>query len=154
MFNQIKNNEAMKNSLLSHVRWGRVLLTSLLVYILSYCIVFIVVTVYGSILAFKARGSPDQDQIQQFASQVSPWVGPVLTVLMTFGAAIWVTRKVKVAASTHGVLVGLFVAIISVILSLVFGWPMNSLDIMWFFLTIASGWFGGFIFMWRGKGSA
>lgn len=144
----------MKNSLLSNVRWGRVLLTGLLVYALRYCTIFLVVTVYGFILAIQARGAPDQNQIQQFANQVSPWGGPILTVLLTFGAAVWVSHKVKIATSLHGVLVGLIVAMISVIFSLIFGWVINLLDIMWFFLTIASGWFGGFLYIQRGKRGA
>jgi hypothetical protein len=140
----------MKNSRLSNVRWGRVLLTGIVVYTLSYCIIFLVITAYGFILAFQARGAPDQDQIQQFASQVSPWGVPALALLLTFGAAVWVSRKVIIATSLHGLLVGLIVAIISVIVSLIFGWAMNLLDLMWFFLIIAAGWFSGFLYS-RGR---
>ena len=133
----------MKKSQILHVRWGRVLLTGLVVYVLSYFTVILIITVYAFILAFQVRGAPDQVRIEQFADQVSTWGGPVLVLLLTLGAAIWVSRKVAVATSLHGLLVGLMVAIIGVILSLIFGWAMDLLDLMWFFLTMTVGWFGG-----------
>jgi len=140
----------MKNSKLLNVRWGRVLLTGIVVYTLSYCIIFLVIAAYGFILAFRAQGAPDQDQIQQFATQISPWGVPALSFLLTFGATVWLSRKVVIATSLHGFLVGLIVVIISVILSLIFGWALNLLDLMWFFLIVVAGWFGGFLYS-RGK---
>ena len=132
----------MKNQF-SQVKWGRVLLTSIVVFALSYCTIFLVITAYGFILAFQARGAPDQARIQEFAGQVSPWGGPVVTVLLTFIAGIWVARKVKAVNSLQGLLVGLMVAVIGVIVSFISSQGMGLLDFMWFILIVVAGWFGG-----------
>jgi len=133
----------MKKTQLSHISWGRVLLTGLVVYVSSYLIVILIITIYAFILAFQAQGAPDQAQINEFAIQVSPWGVPVLAVLLTFGAAFWVLRKVAASKSLHGLLIGFMVAIISVIISIITGLGTDILDLMWFFLTMGAGWFGG-----------
>ena len=130
----------------SNVRWGRVLLAGALVFIANFMSVFLVVSVYAVILGFEARGAPDQALIDQFASQISTWFGPVLTALLTLGAAVWVARKVEAAIILHGVLVGLIAVLIGLTVTLVFfDSSIDMPDIVRFVLAVAAGWVGGFL---------
>ncbi|HEY6411203.1 MAG TPA: hypothetical protein VIY29_27405 [Ktedonobacteraceae bacterium] len=130
---------------LAHVHWGRVLLTGVLVAILSIVLVFLVVTVYATILAIQVRGQPDQAQITRFANQVYAWDIPtILVILLTIGGAAWVARKVEIGATLHGLLVGLVAAICILILGLAFGGGGGWLGMLVIFvLTVAAGWLGG-----------
>ncbi|MBI4671719.1 MAG: hypothetical protein HY741_08645 [Chloroflexi bacterium] len=134
------------NIQLSNVRWLRVVLTAVLVVVLNYVLVTLLVTVYAFVLSFQARGAPDQAQITQFANQFAPWATPLLGILLTFGAAVWVARKVETAPQLHGWLVGLFVAIIGLLLAVVFGGAEDLFaDLLWFVVTIVAGGVGGML---------
>ena len=63
---------------LSSIRWVRVIVTAVLVCILIFALLFVVVTVYATLLGFQARAAPDPVQISQFANQVGPWAGPIM----------------------------------------------------------------------------
>lgn len=121
----------------SQINWGRVILTALGVYIFSFLIVFLIVTVYASSLAFQARGAPDQGMIEVFANQYAPWVGSISVILLTFLGAIWMARRVGDAIPLHGIILGLLVSLISIIFDEV---SLNTL--LTAVLTIAAGWLG------------
>jgi putative membrane protein (TIGR04086 family) len=128
---------------LSQVRWGRVLLTGVLVAILSSVLLYLVIAVYAASLAIQARGQPDQAQIAQFVNQVAPWGGPILAILLTIGGAVWVARKVASGATLHGFLVGLVAALIILIFGLAFGGRLDLVALLTFVLMVAAGWLGG-----------
>jgi putative membrane protein (TIGR04086 family) len=129
---------------LSQVRWGRVLLTGVLVAILSTVLLYLVIAVYAASLAIQARGQPDQAQIAQFVNQVAPWGGPILAILLTIGGAVWVARKVARGATLHGLLVGLVAAISLLIVGLAFR-RLDLVALLTFVLMVAAGWLGGFL---------
>jgi len=66
------------NHSLSSIRWLRVLSAALAVMALSFLILTVIITVYAFILAFQARGAPDQNAINHFAARVSPKLMPWL----------------------------------------------------------------------------
>lgn len=128
----------------TNVRWLRVVLTAVLVVMVNYLLVTLLVTAYAFVLSIQARGAPEQAQITQFANQFAPWATPILGILLTFGAAVWVARKVETAPQLHGWLVGLVVAIIGLIIAVVFGGAADLFtDLVWFVVTIAAGGVGG-----------
>ena len=122
---------------LSQIKWGRVLVTALAVSILSFLLVFVIVTGYATFLAFQARGAPDQAMIQAFANQYAPWIGPLSLILFTFLGAIYVARRVEHAVALHGVIVGVLASLVNLMFD---GLSLSALTIT--ILTVAAGWLG------------
>ncbi len=123
-------------TLVSNVKWGRVVLASIATHLANVVLVVVVVFV-STILAVGLPVAPDQGSINERSAQIGTWGVPVLTVF----AAAWVARAVEPRTATlHGVLVGLLVAII---FGLVFFWPFDLTTLVLFALTIGAGWLGG-----------
>lgn len=121
----------------SRVKWVRVILTALIVYILSFLTVILVVTAYASYLGFQARGAPDQAMIEAFANQTAPWVGPITLLVFTILGAMHVARRVDSAIPLHGVLLGVLAGLVNLLFD---GFSLNSLASL--VLAIAAGWLG------------
>ena len=121
-------------ALFSDVHWGRVLLTGVLLVILD--------VILNTVLLLLATHIWSQRDQAQIAIQVSSWSSYILVILLTVGGAAWVARKVERDAPLHGLLVGLFVALILLILSVGFGSPL-LMALLTFDLNLAAGWLGG-----------
>jgi hypothetical protein len=119
----------------SHVQWGKVLWSSIL-------LVILVVILYAVLLA--VIGFPS-----------TSWSTSILAILLTVGGAVWVARKVESEAPLHGFLVGLVAALIllvfnpSVTTFLQGTYPgrlgLLVLALGTFFLMVAAGWLGGIL---------
>jgi putative membrane protein (TIGR04086 family) len=118
----------------SNLQWGRVLLTSVLVIILV-----VILNTVLPLLATHVWGQPDQAQI---AVQVSSWITYIVLLLLTFGGAVWVARRVEREALLHGLLVGVVVAFILFLLSLGFGSAV-LFALLTFVLNVVAGLLGG-----------
>ena len=118
----------------SNLQWGRVLLTSVLVIILV-----VILNTVLPLLATHVWGQPDQAQI---AVQVSSWITYIVLLLLTFGGAVWVARRVEREAPLHGLLVGVIVAFILFLLSLGFGSAV-LFALLTFVLNVVAGLLGG-----------
>jgi hypothetical protein len=122
------------------LRWGRVVVAGVVATVLAFAVVFLVVAVYAASLATQAQGAPDPDQIARFAEGTGAWLGPVLALLFTAGAAWLVARSVASEAATrHGLVVGLVVAVVDLAL----GGPFGVGALVGFVLTVGAGWMGG-----------
>ena len=121
----------------SHVHWGRILLTGVLIVILN-TVLFV--------LANNLWGSASQSES---VFQVNYWGTSLLAILLTVGGAIWVARTVEREAPLHGLLVGLVAALVLFIGSpAITGAYRGRLDLLMvalltFFLMVAAGWLGG-----------
>jgi len=122
---------------LSQIKWGRVLLTTAAEYILSFLMVFLIVTAYATYLAFQARGAPDQVMTTAFANQYAPWIGPISLILFTALGAMWRARRLEAAVPLHGVILGVLASLVNIIFD---GLSLNSL--LTTILTVAAGWLG------------
>ena len=126
----------------SHVHWGRVLLTDVLVIIL--------VAILNTVLLLLAIGVWGLTEI---AYQVTSWSTSILAILLTVGAGVWVARKAEREAPLHGFLAGLIAALIFFIFlpdvtNFFHGAYRGRLDLLvraffTFFLVVAAGWLGG-----------
>ena len=116
----------------SHVHWGRVLLTDVLIVIL--------VVILNTVLLLLASYVWGSRTVMVLL--VTSWSTSILAILLTIGAAIWVGRKVEREAPLHGFLVGLVVALILLIISVGFGSPL-LMALLTFDLNLAAGWLGG-----------
>jgi uncharacterized membrane protein len=122
---------------LSQIKWGRVALTALAVYALSFLTVFLIVTGYATFLAFQARGAPDQNLIQTFANQYAPWIGPISLIVFTLLGAMRMSRRIETEISLHGMLLGALTSLVNLLFD---GLGLVSLAVM--ALSIAAGWLG------------
>jgi hypothetical protein len=122
---------------------GRIILIALAVVALSLLIVTLIVTGYAFVLAFQARGAPDQERIGQFGEWIGSWLTPALQVLLTYLGALWVRRKVPAASGSAGLVLGAAVVLLAVAGQLVFGWSFKIIDIFYFGIILLAGWRGG-----------
>jgi hypothetical protein len=126
------------------LKWGRVVLAGVVATVLAFAVVFLVVTVYAASLAAQAQGAPNPDQIARFAEGTGAWLGPVLALLFTAGAAWSVARSVASGAATrHGLAVGLVVGLVVAVADLAFGGSLGVGALVGFVLTVGAGWLGG-----------
>ena len=126
--------------MLSGVRWRPVLLAGIVAAVLSILAVFLVVTVYATILAFQIQSRPDQEVVKAFAIGIGAWLRPTLAVLLTLGAASMVARRVQPeAAALNGLMVGMIVAI----LVFAFVGSFGVAQLAGIALTVGAGWLGG-----------
>lgn len=137
----------------SKMRWGRVLLAGMGAAVLNITLMVLLIGVYIVFLGVQAQGAPDSAKIHQFATSVGQWGSPVFAALLTGGSAAWAARKVEAAPGLHGALIGLLVAIISLLVGLTFGDTLNPRVLVTllvaFFLTIAAGGLGGALGAWQ-----
>jgi hypothetical protein len=124
---------------LSQIKWVRVVLTALVVYILSYLAIFLVITLYATYLGFLARGAPDQAMITAFADQTAPWVGPISLILFTVLGAMHVARRVD-APQINSIALGVLVSIVNLIIE--GARSFNPVALLTIVLTIGAGWLG------------
>jgi len=122
---------------LSQIKWGRVIMTALVVVVAGFLMTFLIVTVYASILAFQARGAPDQTLIMAFADQYAPWIGPISLILFTILGALHIARRVDNAVALHGIVLGGLVGLANIVLD---GLSLSTIAVT--ILIVAAGWLG------------
>jgi hypothetical protein len=130
---------------LSKIRWRRVLGAAFAVIALSFLIPIVIITVYAFVLAFQARGAPDQTAIHHLAASVSsklmPWLELALTLLLAFRVA----RKTEGASIISGLIVGILAGLLSLAVTLAFGGRLGWHNSLFLLIVVALGWLGGFI---------
>ena len=134
----------MKGSL-SNIRWLRVLGAAVAVIAGSFLILMVVTTVYAMVLAFQARGAPDQNAINHFAARVSPKLMPWLELLLTVVVARFVARKTEKAITLHGLLIGILAGLLSLAVTAAFGARLGMHSLVFFLVIVGLGWVGGFV---------
>jgi hypothetical protein len=122
---------------------GRIIVVAFVIVVVSILTVTLIVTGYAFYLAFQTRGAPGQGRIDQFARGVSSWLIPVLQIVLTFLAARWIGRNTLPAEHTAGLVMGVVVIIFAAASLVLFHWPFEMLDVLWFLLILAFGWLGG-----------
>jgi hypothetical protein len=133
------------NYSLSSIRWFRVLGAAVAVIAVSFLILIVVVTLYAFILAFQARGAPDQNAINHFAERVSPELMPWLEMLLTLVVALIAARRAEKASIIHGLFIGILVGLLSLAVTLAFGGRPGLHDLVFVLIVVGLGWLGGFV---------
>jgi hypothetical protein len=129
----------------SGIRWLRVFGAALVVVVVSFLIVMGMITIYAFVLAFQARGAPNQNAINHFAARISPRLIPWLEMLLTFIVAFWVARGAEKAAVVHGLFVGILAGLLSLALTLPFGGRVDLHNLLFLLIVVVLGWLGGFV---------
>jgi hypothetical protein len=112
---------------------------------LSFLVLFVVIIVYAFVLAFQARGVPDQTAINRFAAMLSPALMPWLERVLTPVVAFWVVRRAVAARPVHGLFVGLVAGLLSVGVMLAFGGALAISSVGVVVILAGLGWLGGFV---------
>ncbi len=124
------------------LRWGWIFLAGTGVSVLTLLLVTLVISIYTATLAALARGAPDVARIEWLATQIN-WGAPVMAVLLTVGAASWVSRRVGTSTVAHGTLVGAVSAISGLGIGSVLGSGPGPGEAAAFALTVGAGSLGG-----------
>ena len=129
----------------SRIRWLRVLGAAFAVIALSFLSLIVMITVYALVLAFQARGAPDQIAINRFAASISPRLMPWLEMSLTLAVAFRVARRAQKARIMHGLLIGFLAALLSLSVTLAFGGRLGLHNLALFPIVVGLGWLGGFV---------
>ncbi len=130
---------------LARVRWRRAVGAAFAVVLASFLILLAIVTVYAFVLAFGARGAPDQTAIRHFAASVSPKLMPWIEMVLTFLFALRVTRNGVETRAMSGLVVGILAGLLCSAVTLFFGGRIGLHNTVFLLVLVALGWTGGFI---------
>ena len=141
------------NFSLSSIRWLRVLSAALAVVALSFLILTVIIALYAFVLAFQARGAPDQNAINHFAARVSPKLMPWFEMLLTLVVALIVARRTEKASIIHGCFVGILAGLLSLAVPLVLNGRLGFHNLVLFLIFVGLGWLGGTVAQKRTGGT-
>jgi hypothetical protein len=127
------------------IRSRRVLIAGLAVIALSFLVLFVPIIVYAFVLAFRARGVPDQAAINHFAKTISPALMPWLERLATLFLAFRLVRRTEAARAVDGLFVGILAGLLGLAVTLVFGGRFGVGSLLPVLVVAALGWLGGFV---------
>jgi hypothetical protein len=123
----------------------RVLGAGLAVIAGSFLLLFVPIIVYAFVLAFRARGFPDQAAINHFAAMISPAFMPWLERVLTPVLAFWVVRRNEQARAVDGLAVGFLTGLLGLGVTLAFGGSLAAPSIVSFLILVGLGWLGGLV---------
>jgi membrane-anchored protein YejM (alkaline phosphatase superfamily) len=127
---------------ISQVKWSRIIISVIGVVLLSYLVTALIITGYAFVLAFKARGAPDQFLISQFAGRISIITVYICYLIFLFPATLWANRKLLPANMVHGLIIGILLIIVDIPLTYLFGQHLRLLDLIGYLLILGVGWVG------------
>jgi hypothetical protein len=127
------------------IRLRRVLSAAFAVIALSFLLLFVPIIIYAFVLAFRARGAPDQAAINHFAAMISPALMPWLERLLTLFLAFRVVRRTEAARAADGLFVGVLSGLLSLAVMLAFGGRLTVRSLLLFLVVVGVGWLGGFV---------
>lgn len=127
---------------ISQVKWSRIIISVIGVVLLSYLVTTLIITGYAFILAFKARGAPDQVLISQFAGRISIITVYICYLIFLFLATLWANRKQLPENMVHGLIIAILLIIIDIPLTYLFGQHLRLIDLFGYLLILGLGWFG------------
>jgi hypothetical protein len=123
----------------------RILSAGFVVIALSFLVLFVPIIIYAFVVAFQARGVPDQAAINHFAATISPALMPWLERLLTLLLAFRVVRRAEAARATDGLFVGILAGLLGLAVTLAFGGQLGVSSLVAFFVLAGIGWLGGLV---------
>ena len=122
----------------SRVHWALVVKTAVVVYIMTF---ILGIAVSFPLLAFLNWIHPDSQTALLASSLISAFV----VFVVTGYGAWWVAHRVESAAVVHGLLVGLLVALLSLVLDVFFIRAMKLVGLGLYALMVAASLLGGVV---------
>jgi hypothetical protein len=141
---RVEAPEPKMNYSLSRIRWLRVFGAALSVIALSFISLMIITAGYAAILAFQARGSPDQNTINRFAAGMSPRLMPWLEIIFTLIVSFRVARTTEEHKIIHGLFIGILAGLLGLAVALFIRGHVSLHSLVIFLCVAGLGWLGGF----------
>ncbi len=126
------------------IRWGRLLVGTVIAEI---------VPIATLIMMVAAMGPRDPEEADTFARALGRWVGPLVGAAMAFVMARWVARPLPAGHTVHGWLLGLFLALVDVVLLMAAGEPFAWIFVASNIAKLAAATFGGMVTAPRAAGA-
>jgi len=126
------------------IRSRRILSAGFAVIALSFLVLFVPIIIYAFVLAFQARGVPDQTAINRFAAAISPVLMPWLERFLTLFLAFRLVRRSDVARAADGLFVGIVAGLLGLAVVLAFGGRLSVSSLLPVVVVVGLGWLGGF----------
>lgn len=125
------------------VQWRWVLGMIVAIMVVTSTTLFIIIAI---IAAGRASFSdiPTQAEINQVSDFVSVYIGPPFFVSMTFLATLWMARKIDMAPTVHGLLIGLGVCAASMLGDYFLSPSLTGFEVISALTAVGSGWLGGY----------
>lgn len=123
------------------LNFKRIITTAVILFITIIAAVSLVIFGYALLLGFKAQGAPDNQKIMEFAGIYAPIITVAGSILFTFLACLWTSRKVRNKAALHGLFIAAFAALLLIISGLIFKGKIWH-DLLAGFTMILSGYLG------------
>ena|SRR5687768_17165078 len=123
------------------VPWLSIIIAGMAAFIVSFIGSFLVVSVYAISLGMEARGAPDPAKINAFASNVIPFLSPILLSLLVVVGAYRVVRRARSPQLWQGVLVG----VVAILPSLIFIGTPDPVEVGGLLLGPAAGLLGAYL---------
>ncbi len=126
---------------LSQIKWVRVAITTIVVFVAALVAVTLVVTAYATYLGFQARGAPDPEMINDFANRYAPWLSSVFFILFTYLGGRHAARRVPDAAQVNALAVGVLGGLVHAGSNFTNLFDLNALPVS--LLAAGAGWLAG-----------
>ena len=135
-------------SMIGCLRWRLILPAGMVVSLLTYGLMFFIITTYADSMTFAAEytqwGPWDPHAtIQHFGKMMGEFGMPILHLLLTVSAAMWVGHRIGANAILHGTLIGLVAAVLNQAMGLIFSPPLLSELVLYPVLGAGGGMLGG-----------
>lgn len=133
------------NSSISRLRWLRILSAALAVIAFSLVAVMIVTAGYAFLLAYQARGAPDQSAINRFAAEISPVFVPWLECFLALILSFTIGRKTDGCSTTQGFFIGILAGMLGLAVARFFRGHLSPSSVIFSFGVVGAGYIGGWL---------
>ena len=133
------------DSSITRLRWLRILSAALAVIALSFVALMIVTAGYAFVLAYQARGAPDQSAINRFAADIGARLMPWLECFLALALCYTIGRKTEESRATQGLLIGILAGILALAVALFFRGRLSPSSLIFSVGVAGAGGIGGFL---------
>lgn len=124
------------------VQWLWIFGISFIILVLISAAVFLSIAIYAAIESMLGN-IPTQAEIADFTEFVGCVVGPLASLSLTLFATTWLALHIRTAPRLHGLLVGLSVALATLISDVALTPPTAPDEWVTILLCVLVGWMGG-----------
>ena len=125
------------------IQWRWVFGITLAVIGVTSIIIFVGLAIYATSQATLGE-VPSREEMNQVSELVGVYIGPLLLLGVTFLSTMWLTTKTGTAPRMHGLLIGLFVGLTSLLLDFLFSPALKWSEVPANLLAPLCGWLGGY----------
>ncbi len=127
------------------MRWLQIFGAALAVIASSFIALMAVTVGYAFVLAYQARGAPDQGAINHFAAGISPILMPWLECFLALILSFAIGRKTAGRSTTQGLLIGILAGMLGLAVARFFRGHFGTSSAMFSLGVAGAGYLGGLL---------